>query len=55
MKTELIQIGLRVPLHVNEELERRAKELWVTKNALIVMLIDLGQKAYDGAAKLSQL
>jgi hypothetical protein len=44
----MVQVGLRVPAETNEKLEAKAKEIGVSKNALALILLDLGFKAYAG-------
>lgn len=46
-KEQQIQIGLRVPESVNEKLEKKALEIGISKNALILVLIDLGFQFYE--------
>ena len=47
------QIGLRLPEEKNASLEQRATEMGISKNALILVLIDLGQKILDGQTVIS--
>ena len=44
-----IQIGLRINESTNLKIERKASEIGVSKNALILMLIDLGFKFCDSS------
>jgi predicted HicB family RNase H-like nuclease len=43
----MTQIGLRVPEELSDRLEAKAKEIGVSKNALVLILIDLGFKIYE--------
>lgn len=36
------QIGLRVPIHINEKLQKKADEIGLSKNDVILMLINIG-------------
>ena len=48
MERPSVQIGLRVPESVNMQLEQYANTIEVSKNALILMLIDMGFKVVKG-------
>lgn len=48
-----IQIGLRVNESMNNRLEKKASEIGVSKNSLILMLIDMGFKFYDGSVQIT--
>jgi predicted HicB family RNase H-like nuclease len=43
----MTQIGLRTPEELSEKLESKAKEVGISKNALILILIDLGLRVYE--------
>ena len=49
-----IQIGLRVPESINSQLEDRANAIGVSKNALILMLVNLGFKVLDSSITIHQ-
>jgi hypothetical protein len=42
-----IQTGLRIPSELDNKITAKAKELGISKNAFLLVLIDLGFKAYD--------
>lgn len=42
-----VQIGLRVPESVNARLEEQAKRIGVSKNSLVLLLINLGFKVME--------
>jgi hypothetical protein len=46
--SETVQMGLRAPIDTNARLEAKAQEIGVSKNALALILLDLGFKAYEG-------
>jgi predicted DNA-binding protein len=46
-RERMTQIGLRAPDEVSDKLDAKAKEIGISKNALILVLIDLGFKAYE--------
>ena len=48
MEQTTIQIGLRVNESMNDRLEKKASEIGVSKNSLILMLLDMGFKFMDG-------
>ena len=48
MEQTKIQIGLRVNESMNDRLEKKASEIGVSKNSLILMLLDMGFKFMDG-------
>lgn len=48
-----IQIGLRVPEHINSRLDERAEAIGISKNALLMVLIDMGMKVYDGDIRVT--
>lgn len=41
------QIGLRLPTQINMKLDSKANEVGISKNALILVLIDIGYKALE--------
>lgn len=43
-----IQTGLRIRSELNDKVNAKAQEIGISKNALLVILIDLGLKAYEG-------
>ena len=43
----MTQTGLRIPEELNRKLEARAKSIGVSKNAFLLVLVDLGMKSYD--------
>lgn len=47
-----IQVGLRVPEHINARLEKKAEAVGISKNALLMVLIDLGMRVYDGDIRI---
>lgn len=49
MEHPSVQVGLRVPESVNTQLEQYANRIGVSKNALILMLIDMGFKVVKGS------
>jgi hypothetical protein len=44
---EITQVGLRAPSELNNKLEAKAKEIGISKNAFVLVLLDLGFKAYE--------
>ena len=46
-REQIIQIGLRVSEEINEKLEKRAQIIGISKNALILVLIHMGEKVLD--------
>lgn len=48
MKDDKIQTGLRIPQARYEELTNLSKEMGVSLNALILMLVDLGLSLRNG-------
>ena len=46
-KLNIEQIGLRVSEELNVRLDNKANEIGISKNALILVLIDMGFKIYD--------
>jgi len=50
MNTE--QIGIRIPEAVNVSLTKKAQDIGVSKNALILVLIDLGSKVYEASGSI---
>jgi hypothetical protein len=42
-----VQTGLRLNPELNDKIEAKAKEIGVSKNALLTVLIDLGFKVYE--------
>jgi len=49
-----IQIGLRVPECMNEQLDEQARKIGISKNSFLAVLIDLGLKAYEVIPKIAQ-
>lgn len=47
MEREQVQIGLRVSEGLNDQLDAKAKEIGISKNALVSVLIHLGFKFMD--------
>lgn len=47
-----IQIGLRVPERVNNRLDEKAESIGISKNALLMVLIDMGMKVYEGTVQI---
>lgn len=41
------QVGLRLPEHINKRLEKKSIQVGISKNALILVLIDLGLKVWN--------
>ena len=46
--TDKQQVGLRLPEEMNGHIALKAKEIGISKNALIQVLVDIGLKTYDG-------
>ena len=46
------QIGLRVPSVINEKLQKKADEIGVSKNDVILMLINIGLTACESGFNL---
>ena len=51
---DITQIGLRAQSALNNKLEAKAREVGISKNALILVLIDLGWKIYENLNQASQ-
>jgi hypothetical protein len=52
---DITQAGLRISSEWNEKISAKAKEIGISKNALILVLIDLGWKAYENFNHPAQL
>ena len=46
-KDEYIQTGLRLKEELNNKIESRAKEIGISKNAFLIVLIDFGFRMYE--------
>jgi hypothetical protein len=44
---DITQIGLRAQSELNERLDVKAKEIGISKNALILVMLELGLRAYE--------
>ena len=51
---DIIQIGLRGSVDLNLKLEQMAKEKGISKNALMLVLIDIGLSVYGGLSQTHQ-
>lgn len=51
-KQRSVQIGLRVPEKINALLDERADSIGISKNSLILVLINLGIKVFDSQINL---
>jgi hypothetical protein len=47
-------MGLRAPSDLSDRLEAKAREVGVSKNALTLILIDLGFKVYENVKPPAQ-
>ena len=45
---DLIQVGLRLTNERNRTIESKARQIGISKNALIQVLIEYGLKIFDG-------
>ena len=45
----MTQTGLRMPGELSDKLDEKAKAVGISKNALILVLVDLGLKLYESA------
>lgn len=45
---DLVQVGLRLTNERNQALEDKARQIGISKNALIQVLIEQGLKIFDG-------
>ena len=48
-----LQVGLRISEERNTEMEKRAAKMGVTKNALILICVELGLKVLDSTAVIT--
>lgn len=48
-----IQIGLRVSDQLNKKLDEKAEQIGISKNALMLVLLDLGMKVYESDIKFN--
>jgi hypothetical protein len=49
-----VQTGLRLCPELNDKVNVKAQEIGISKNALLVILIDLGWKTYESVNSQSQ-
>ena len=47
MAQDAVQTGLRLNSALNSKIETKAKEIGISKNALLAVLIDLGFRTYE--------
>ncbi len=47
MEDQMIATSLRIPEARNAYIKRKAKEIGVSQNALIMMLLDIGIRCYE--------
>jgi hypothetical protein len=51
---EITQMGLRAPSELSNKLEAKAKEIVISKNAFVLVLLDLGFKVYENVNSPTQ-
>jgi predicted DNA-binding protein len=51
---DLTQTGLRMPSELSDKLEAKAKEIGVSKNAFVLILLNLGWRAYENVTPQRQ-
>lgn len=53
-RNEKVAIGLRVPENLRQRLQKRAQELDISQNDLVLVLIEIGFKVWDSDFNLTK-